>query len=347
MRTIQEFNRFILRNTTFGAFPKIDKWAMSQRPEPECDGRCFGCHNSLCTNSLFPYEGLAKLAKKLIKIDYGEIYFGGKCNLKCFFCIGNEMESEVYEKTPDDFNDWKRFKEWISFLKEYNVPKIYLSSTSSEPLLYKNIDKLILFLEEEGFRVGIRTNASVRNCEETLSLCNEVISLSLQSLNPETFKKITKRNLNFDIIETIKNIKLKDNARLRVTIVVNRYNENEILDILDTLKDIKKIQYVQLRKVYKYDSVSEEIDFTEDFEAYQRVRNLIKSKFKKTGNFKESEIFDVNGLSVSLWDVVSCRESIQSSNFWTDGRVTFNNLLVPGYKEAKETMETKIEFEME
>lgn len=264
------------------------------------------------------------------RIDYGEIYFTGKCNLKCFFCIKDEMDEEVYDKTLDDFTEWKGFNDWIKFLKDNRVPKIYLSSTSTEPLLYRNLDKLILHLQDNGFRVGIRTNASIKNCSKTLSLCDEEISVSLQSLNPETFKKITKRNLNFDIIETLKNIKLKDNANMRVSIVVNRYNESEILSILDTLKDIKTIKYVQLRKVYKY---NEDDDFKEDFDAYQRVRDLISSKYTKTGNFKESEIFDVNGLSVSMWDVVFCRESIQSSGYWTNGRMTFNNLLVPGYKE--------------
>ena len=116
---------------------------------------------------------------------------------------------------------------------------------------------------------------------------------------------------------------------MRVSIVVNRYNENEIFSILDTLKDIKTIKYVQLRKVYKYNAND---DFKEDFDAYQRVRDSISSKYKKTGNFKESEIFDVNGLSVSMWDVVFCRESIQSSGYWTNGTMTFNNLLAPGYK---------------
>ena len=293
MRDIKELSKFILRNSTFGAFPKI---------------------------------------------DYGEIYFTGKCNLKCFFCIKDEMDEEVYDKTLDDFTEWKGFNDWIKFLKDNRVPKIYLSSTSTEPLLYRNLDNLIRFLQDNGFRVGIRTNASIKNCSETLSLCDEEVSVSLQSLNPETFKKITKRNLNFDIIETLKNIKLKDNAHLRVSIVVNRYNESEILSILDTLKDIKTIKYVQLRKVYKFNT-NENDNFKEDFDAYQRVRDLISSKFNKTGNFKESEIFDVNGLSVSMWDVVFCRESIQSSGFWTNGRMTFNNLLVPGYKE--------IDFEME
>lgn len=44
---------------------KLNKWVMSQRPEPECTGRCFGCHNSLCVNSLFPYEELERIAKEM------------------------------------------------------------------------------------------------------------------------------------------------------------------------------------------------------------------------------------------------------------------------------------------
>ena len=44
---------------------KLNKWVMSQRPEPECTGRCFGCHNSLCVNSLFPYEELERITLEM------------------------------------------------------------------------------------------------------------------------------------------------------------------------------------------------------------------------------------------------------------------------------------------
>lgn len=46
-------------------FEKLDRWEMSQRPEPECDGRCFGCHNSLCVNSLFPYDELERIGMEM------------------------------------------------------------------------------------------------------------------------------------------------------------------------------------------------------------------------------------------------------------------------------------------
>lgn len=48
---------------------KLNRWEMSQRPEPECTGRCFGCHNSLCVNSIFPYEELERIELEEIKDD--------------------------------------------------------------------------------------------------------------------------------------------------------------------------------------------------------------------------------------------------------------------------------------
>lgn len=44
-------------------FEKLNRWVMSQRPEPECTGRCFGCHNSLCINSIFPHEELERITR--------------------------------------------------------------------------------------------------------------------------------------------------------------------------------------------------------------------------------------------------------------------------------------------
>lgn len=49
-------------------FEKLNRWVMSQRPEPECTGRCFGCHNSLCINSIFPHEELERISVEMEKL---------------------------------------------------------------------------------------------------------------------------------------------------------------------------------------------------------------------------------------------------------------------------------------
>ena len=260
-----------------------------------------------------------------MRIDYGEILFVGQCNLKCFYCLGHEMHASTKCNTLNTyFKDWPHFDEWINKLLENNVQKIYLSSTNSEPLLYSYLSDLIDYLQDLGFKVGIRTNASLDT--SVCSKCKEEVSLSLQSLNPETFKKITEVPLNFDFLENLRKI---DNDNIRVTIVVNRYNYLEIFDMLNKLKNFN-LRYVQLRQCYKY----YDVDITPDIDAFKYVINLLK-RYPIKGNFNESIIYDVNGLSVSVWETVFKKESISSSNYWTNGVITDNNLLVEGYEDGR------------
>ena len=98
------------------------------------------------------------------KIDYGEILFVGKCNYKCYYCLCNEMKKlqanmKVYNEMH--FLSWPKFDIFLKKLKNSDCNIIYLSSTSSEPLLYKYIDELVDYLKNEGFRIGIRTNGTL------------------------------------------------------------------------------------------------------------------------------------------------------------------------------------------
>lgn len=258
-----------------------------------------------------------------MRIDYGEILFVGQCNFKCFYCLGHEMhESTKYNTLDTHFQEWPNFGKWLYRLRNNGVRTIYLSSTNCEPLLYTYLSELIDFLQDVGFNVGIRTNASkdLLVCDK----CKEEISLSLQSFNSDTFEKITGVPLTFDFL---KNLNQLTNPNVRVSIVVNRYNKNEIFSMLHQLSRYN-LRYVQLRQCYKY---YDNADVQPDIDAFNDVLSKISS-FPIKGQFKESVIYDVDGLDVSIWKTVFAKESISSSNYWTNGVITENNLLVEGYE---------------
>lgn len=260
-----------------------------------------------------------------MRIDYGEILFVGQCNFKCFYCLGHEMPDSTKCNTLNThFQEWPNFGKWLYKLQRHDVKTIYLSSTNSEPLLYTYLSELIDFLQELGFKVGIRTNASLDTlvCDK----CKEEISLSLQSLNPDTFEKITGVPLTFDFL---KNLNQLTSDNIRVSIVVNRYNYNEIFDMLDQLKNFN-LRYVQLRQCYKY----YETNIQPDIDAFNFVIKRLKT-YPVKGNFNESIIYNVDGLAVSVWETVFKKSSISSSNYWTNGVITNNNLLVEGYEDER------------
>ena len=268
------------------------------------------------------------------KLDYGEILFIGRCNCNCYYCLGNEMHKlreNVQNNMNIHFKKWINFGRFISILKECNVSTIYLSSTISEPLLYTYIDELVQYLKSIGFKVGIRTNGYY--LEEHIGLIKELdaeVSLSINSFKQETTTQITGNNEAIDwnyILDLMDDI----DKKCRVSIVVNQYNYTEVMDMLDKIEEYRCVTYVQLRRIYKY---SKNIDIEDA--VFERTVELLRANSKMVGNFHESEIYGYKGLKVSLWRNVFKKENIASLNYFTDGLLTDNTLLVPAYERGKD-----------
>ena len=78
----------------------------------------------------------------------------GKCNLKCFFCIGNELKniSEQVGKNITKisqlnvpFKEWKNFNRFLKDTKDIGIEKLYLTGMNTDPALYKYLPELIKF----------------------------------------------------------------------------------------------------------------------------------------------------------------------------------------------------------
>lgn len=282
------------------------------------------------------------------KIDYAEILVLGKCICKCFYCLGNEMvKASKYNQLSEHFSEWKNFPEFIAQCKNEDIRKMYVSSVNTDPFLYKYIEELVAYLRTEFELVGIRGNAAALKPElyPVIQNCNEETSISLNAMTQNISVEIAgnaakyeNTNLQYFLENEERTFKeRKETRKIRVSIVVNRYNVVEIPYILDWLSsfNVKQpvINYVQLRKIYKY---SDKKKFAEDRTAYDILKNHFKESFELDSNFHESEIYNWEGpeanLKVSFWDDVFVPESIKSLNYFTSGVISNDNLLVPGFE---------------
>ena len=69
--------------------------------------------------------------------SFANINLMGKCNLKCFFCIGNELK-QISEKVGksisgisqigEHFSKWKNFLPFLNQTKEMGIKKLYLTT---------------------------------------------------------------------------------------------------------------------------------------------------------------------------------------------------------------------------
>jgi len=76
-----------------------------------------------------------------------------KCNLKCSYCDtmwANEEDAKFEVMTTDDILD---------YLDEVNIDRVTL--TGGEPLMQKDISKLLIALSDSSYKVEIETNGSI------------------------------------------------------------------------------------------------------------------------------------------------------------------------------------------
>ena len=236
------------------------------------------------------------------------------------------------------FSEWKGFGEYINKLKERGLKKIFLSSTNTDPLDYKYFGDLVSYLQDDlGFSIGIRTSGYLLgNNVEPVSRMRDEISFSINSFDRNTFKKITGSDQFVDTDAIFNFIeKYGEGRNIRVSIVITKYNVEDANKLIDKIRDRKlKVRYVQFRKVYR----RVPIDGDENQMIFDRIKKDFSSKYHKVGGYLESDMFDVNGVTVSFWEDVFCINNVKSVNYWINGVETENSLLVDGYVEGRKIL---------
>lgn len=291
------------------------------------------------------------------QFTYAEILILGPCSCKCFYCLGREMPSASRESQLfTDFRNWKSFDEFVIKARSLNINKVYISSVNSDPLLYRNIYDLVVYLRQKFEYVGIRCNAAnldpKSSVYKALDECNEGISISLNSCNQALSEKIAgehARNesylLSFYMERELRiNASLKDkfpSRHFRISVVVNRFNVSHIETMLEQISHMPLVSYVQLRRVYKYRDDANE--FEKDRLAFDMLKEYIETVYTKVDEYKGSPIYEYESMDVtdegqptvrfSLWEDVFPEEEIRSFNYYTSGVISTNRLLVPGYEE--------------
>lgn len=262
--------------------------------------------------------------------SFANINLLGKCNAKCFFCLGEDIPEllSIHNQIGTHFTEWKNFGKFIDKCKAENIRNLYITGQNTDSLLYKYLGELIDFLQDVfDFNVGIRTNGYLFEKKpeliDVVNKCKANVGVSIHSMNKDTNFKILGRSHIPDwdlILPQIKN--------LRVSIVVNRYNISEFFGLLEYLSRFDNIKYIQARRI-STDTRYEQ--FAEDIQRYEELFKFIEATNKKVGDFYTAEIYNFFGKNVSFWRTV--QTSVNSVNYFTDGTISGNYFVIEGYIE--------------
>lgn len=165
------------------------------------------------------------------RIEYVRLSVTDKCNLRCFYCM------------PKSFNDFEQPEHWLSFdeiervikaFTELGVARVRL--TGGEPLVRKNLADLAQRLTSlQGLNdLSLSTNATLLN-RQASNLQKAGISrinVSLDTLNPEKFKKITGGELQ-PVLDGLIAAKEAGFSPIKINVVAMKgVNDDEFEDIV-------------------------------------------------------------------------------------------------------------------
>lgn len=168
-----------------------------------------------------------------------------RCNVRCFYCHHDGIIPESYEMTPDEIYRIAKIT------ADIGVGKIRLSG--GEPLIRDDIVEIVRKISSIGFKdIALTTNGTLlgKYAQELKEAGLNRVNVSFDTLNPETYRFITRRDYIEKAKEGIKKASEVGLYPVKVNMVVMKgINHHEIWDMFQFCKKNNAIlQLIELLK---------------------------------------------------------------------------------------------------
>ena len=167
------------------------------------------------------------------KHSYLRISLSEKCNLRCTYCMphdGIPLSPRSHLMTADEIETFAKV------FVDHGVTKIRL--TGGEPLVRKDFTAILARLAKLPVKLSITTNALLthRFIEDFKRYGLHDINVSLDSLNAEKFKFITRRDQYKKAFENIEQL-IQEGFNVKINaVLMKNFNEDEIVDFINLTK---------------------------------------------------------------------------------------------------------------
>lgn len=195
------------------------------------------------------------------------------CNFRCGYCLPNGYRS----CGKSSYLNLNEIENLISAFKELGVEKVRL--TGGEPTVRQDLEQIIKLLKKYGIEnVALTTNGFnlSKRLVELKKAGLDSLNISLDSLNPEKYFKITGQNCGLEIRNLIDQAEQMNFKNLKVNIVLLKdLNDHEIFDWLIWIKNKKiNIRFIELMKTKGAEDY---------FNQNHLSNNILISKIEKLG----------------------------------------------------------------
>lgn len=247
--------------------------------------------------------------------DFANILFAGRCNARCYFCIGRPASGEARirsELQPPNLDVYppRGLEAFIARVRQDDIRQIVLTGSNTDPQLYAHEARLLEALRQAlpEAQVSLHTNGrQALHKMEVLNLYDRV-SLSFPSFDPHTYRQMMGVPNPPDLDAILRRAR----PPVKLSCVLTEHNLPEIPAFLLRCADLG-IRRVVLRKLYG------------DHRPWESL--LPVSAWQSAGSYRANPVYKVHGMEVTLWDFE--RTASTSLNLFANGQVSPEYLLSP------------------
>ena len=184
------------------------------------------------------------------KFPYIRLSISDVCNFKCGYCLPDGYKIDKSDNRT--FINIEEIGKLTRALSELGVSKIRL--TGGEPTVRKDFFEIIKIIKENS---GIKKTVITTNGYRLDKIANDIknsgldgINISIDSLNAETFKKITGHDRFEEILRGIKNLQKLNFKNIKINAVLLKGVNDSEKDFNDWAEFVKKneidFRYIEL-----------------------------------------------------------------------------------------------------
>ncbi|MGL6064901.1 MAG: GTP 3',8-cyclase MoaA [Fusobacteriaceae bacterium] len=185
------------------------------------------------------------------EMDYLRISLTENCNLRCVYCMPNWDPKECFSEKQDELTE-EEVTEVVKLFSKLGIKKIRL--TGGEPLLRKDLKGIIKNISEiEGIKeICITTNGLLlfEKIDELYKNGLNRINISLDTLNSEEYKKITRGGELEKVLQGIKRAReLKIHVKINA-VITNLQNKDSVEELVKfTENDEIDVRFIELMPI--------------------------------------------------------------------------------------------------
>ena len=183
-------------------------------------------------------------------INYLRVSVTDRCNLRCIYCM---PEEGIKSLTHDDI---LRFEDTLKIVKAATTLGINkIRYTGGEPLVMKNIDKLIYETSKlPGINdISITTNGILLSemAEDLKKAGLNRVNISLDTLDSEKYKRITRIGSLDKVMESIDKCLTLGIKPVKInTVLMRGINDTEFVDFLNFIREVPvEIRFIELMPI--------------------------------------------------------------------------------------------------